>query len=399
MMPKDPSAEDAHAGPLPGAEAHAFRAFISYSHRDTKTAEWLHRALETYRVPKPLIGRETATGIIAARPGKVFRDRDELEVSADLSGKINQALRQSQFLIVLCSRASAGSRWVNQEVINFKRLKGAERIIAVIVDGEPGTSNMPGREAEECFVPALRFKVSAQGELTDEPAELIAADLRPGKDTRARVRLKVLAGLLGVGLDELIRRDSQRRARFFFYASVAMGCASLLLAYLTVDAIRSRNLAVAAQATADRQRNQAEGLIEFMLGDLREKLQPVGRLDVLDAVGEKALAYFGTLQPGEMDSDSMGRRARALHLIGQIEEKRGNIEGARKAFLEAKLSTAELLRRDPGSAQRIFEHSQSEYWVGEVNFRAGKLQDALEGHSQYETLARSLVALEPANPA
>ncbi|MCA0202085.1 MAG: toll/interleukin-1 receptor domain-containing protein, partial [Proteobacteria bacterium] len=186
MVPKDAGPANGPAGQPPAVSASGFRAFISYSHRDTKVAEWLHRAIETYRVPKPLIGRITGTGLIGQRPGKVFRDRDELEVAADLSGKINDALEQSQFLVVLCSTASARSKWVNQEVINFKRLKGAEHIIAVIVDGEPGD------ESQECFVPALRFKVSPSGQLTDEPAEPIAADLRDGKDTKARVRLKVV---------------------------------------------------------------------------------------------------------------------------------------------------------------------------------------------------------------
>lgn len=392
MVPKDPSAETAQVGVVPAAAGGAFRAFISYSHRDTKTAEWLHKALETYRVPKPLIGRETVTGLIAARPGKVFRDRDELEVSADLSGKINEALTQSQFLIVLCSRASAASKWVNQEVINFKRLKGADRIIAVIVDGEPGAAAMPGRETEECFVPALRFKVSPAGELTREPAEPIAADLRPGKDTKTRVRLKVVAGLLGVGLDELIRRDSQRRARFLFYASVAMGCASLLLAYLTVDAIRSRNLAVASQANADRKRAQAEDLIEFLIGDVRTKLEPVGRLDVLDAVGQKALAYFSALKPEEQDDEALARRARALQLLGTIASARGSQPEAERLFQESRDTAKTLLERDRTSAQRLYEYGEALAQVATLLYKQGKYDDARKSGQEYLEVARQLNA-------
>ena len=39
-----------------------YRAFISYSHSDERWAQWLHRALETYRLPRHLVGREAVFG-------------------------------------------------------------------------------------------------------------------------------------------------------------------------------------------------------------------------------------------------------------------------------------------------------------------------------------------------
>lgn len=381
------------------APAFTFRAFISYSHRDSKVAEWLHRAIETYRIPKPLIGRATETGAIERRPGKIFRDRDELEVAADLSGKVNEALAQSQFLVVLCSRASAHSRWVNQEVINFKRIKGANRIIAVIVDGEPGASHIPGRESEECFVPALRFKVSAEGKLTDEPAEPIAADLREGKDTKARVRLKVVAGLLGVGLDELIRRESQRRARLLFYTSLAMGCLTLLLTGLTVEAVRARNLAVAAQENADRKRAEAEELIEFLVGDLRTKLEPVGRLDVLDAVGQKVLDHFSSLRPEEQDDEALARRSRALRILGTIDMNKGNLAGASARFNEAQMTASLLLQRNPSNAERLYEYAGAFLEIGGLHYRQGEYEAARAAYAKALDAAQKLNAHDSPSPA
>ncbi|MGE3477349.1 MAG: TIR domain-containing protein [Rhodospirillaceae bacterium] len=391
MVPKDAGSAKEPAGQPPAARASGFRAFISYSHRDTKIAEWLHRAIETYRVPKPLIGRVTATGLIGPRPGKVFRDRDELEVAADLSGKINEALEQSQFLVVLCSPASARSNWVNQEVINFKRLKGAEHIIAVIVDGEPG------HESQECFVPALRFKVSPAGELTNEPAEPIAADLRPGKDPKRRVQLKVVAGLLGVGLDELIRRDSQRRARVLLYASVAMGCVTLVLAGLTVEAVRARNLAIAAQTNADRKRAEAEELIEFLVGDLRTRLEPVGRLDVLDAVGQKVLSHFSSLRAEEQDDEALARRARALQMLGAIAMNKGDLADAGARFAEARETAEVLVRRNPSSAQRTYEYGEALVQVGGLLYRQGNYEESRRVFGQ--ALETSQQLNKKANPA
>ena len=49
--------------------------------------------------------------------------------------------------------------------------------------------------------------------------------------------------------------------------------------------------ALDARREAERQRAEAEGQIEFMLTDLREKLSGVGRLDIMTAVNRHALAY------------------------------------------------------------------------------------------------------------
>jgi len=370
--------------------AFRYRAFISYSHRDQAAARWLHGALESYRVPSRLIGKVTGTGEITKRLGAIFRDRDELPVASDLTGKINEALAAAQFLIVLCSPAAAQSKWVNQEVINFKRIKGEDSIIAVIVDGEPYASSIPGREAEECFVPALRFRTDAEGRLTDHAAEPIAADMRPGKDSKRLVKLKVLAGLLGLGLDELARRETQRRQRRMFWVSTGSVAAMVMMGVLTLNAVTARN-------DAERQKAQAENLIEFMLGDLRKKLQPVGRLDVLDSVGERALQYFDTLKPDELDADTLGRKSRALNLLGEIESTRGNLNNARKIFAEAKETTEVLLARDPENPQRIFDQAQSVFWLGNIDWQRGDKVQAEAAFNEYQRLSLLLIEKDPKN--
>ena len=65
----------------------------------------------------------------------------------------------------------------------------------------------------ECFPPALRHRVTPDGELTEERTEPIAADVRPGGDGKQTAKLRLLAGLLGVGFDELKRRERQRVIR------------------------------------------------------------------------------------------------------------------------------------------------------------------------------------------
>src|ERR1700723_2791566 len=204
-------------------------AFMSYSHLDAKWANWLHRAVESYRPPKKLVGTATVRGVVPKRLTPVFRDREELASAVDLGTVINAALEKSACQIIICSPQSAKSKWVNEEILAFKRLGREDRIFCLIVEGEPNASDMPGRQAEECSPRALRFRMGANGALSDVHSEPIAADARPGKDGRNNAKLKLLAGLLGVGFDSLKRREQQRRTRRLF----AVACAALVGMVLT----------------------------------------------------------------------------------------------------------------------------------------------------------------------
>ncbi|MBT9495592.1 MAG: protein kinase [Paucibacter sp.] len=180
-------------------------------------------------------------------------------------------------------------------------------------------------------------------------------------------------------------------AKFVRRHRVAVAAASLGLVALSA----SVGVALRNGQEAQAQRIQAEGLIEFMLGDLRKKLEPVGRLDVLDAVGEKALGYYAQQQLGSTDADALGRRARALHLMGEIAEKRGRRSEALAHFNEAAKSTAELLARAPADPQRLFDHGQSVFWVGMAARQQGDTAKAMRQFERYLALSEQLVKLEP----
>jgi serine/threonine-protein kinase len=171
--------------------------------------------------------------------------------------------------------------------------------------------------------------------------------------------------------------------------ALAATAALLMAAGFTVRVVQERN-------EAQFQRQQAEGLIEFMLGDLRRKLEPVGRLDALDAVGQRALAHYGESPDAALDGAALGRRARALHLIGEIARLRGQAETATTAFARAAATTARQLALAPDDPQRIFDHAQSVFWVGALDYDAGRYEAAEAAFQRYEALARDLVAREPA---
>jgi WD40 repeat protein len=246
-------------------ESYNYKAFISYSHKDEKWGRWLHRGIEGYRIPKGLVGRDTLYGPVPKRLFPLFRDREELPTASDLSQIIDQALIDSSHLIVICSPNSAKSQWVNEEVKAFKKLGKQNRILCLIVDGEPNAESKPELGLEECFPPAVKVAADEEGNLTDIQAEPIAADAREGKDGKANAMMKVLAGLLGVGFDEIKQRDlvrKQKRAAMMVAASL---CLALVMGVMTAWAIgnsreaeRQREVAVKARTVSDEQRGIAE---------------------------------------------------------------------------------------------------------------------------------------------
>ena len=367
-----------------------YYAFLSYSHKDKDLADWLHRELEKFRVPHSLAGKLTANGVVPRRLTPVFRDQHDLSAGADLGEEIKAALAASQFLVVLCSPTAATSRWTNAEIESFKRTRPEGCVLAAVAAGEPFASEIPGHEAEECFPPALRYKYDRRGHQTAKKAEPLAADFREGGDGRRRAFLKLVAGMLGVGLDDLVQRENVRRHRQMAWLAAGSLAGMAVTSTLAITAIQSRN-------EAREQRRQAEGLVGFMLGDLKDKLEPIGRLDALDAVGSRALAYYQHQDKSQLSDDALAQRSRALTLMGEIANTRGDLDGALGRYREAMASTEELARRYPNDPQRLFDHAQNVFWVGEVAFQRGRAAEAEQAMREYKRLADTMVTLQPDN--
>ena len=365
-------------------------AFLSYSHKDEKLADWLHSQIENFHVPATLAGRLTGNGVVPKRLTPIFRDRHELAAAGDLGAEIREALAASQFLVVLCSPAAAKSRWTNAEIDTFKRTRPDGCVLAAIVDGEPFASDVPGREHEECFPPALRHRYDRRGRATSKRAEPLAADLRGNGEERRTGLLQLVAGMLGVGLDELVQREQTRRQRRLAWLAAASLAGMAVTSTLAITAFQARN-------EARDQRREAEGLVSFMLGDLREKLAPIGRLDAIDAVGSRALAYYQRQDKGSLSDEALAQRAKALTLIGEIANTRGDLESALRRYQEALASTAESVRRHPDEPQRLFDHAQNVFWVGYIAYLRGQLDQAAAQFREYKRLAARMVELAPNN--
>lgn len=265
-----------------------YSAFISYAHSDAAVARWLHRSVENYRFPRALIGTASKFGPVPKRLPPVFRDRDELAASSDLGAELREALLSSRFQIVICTPKAAKSKWVNEEIKIFKRHHGEHRTLALIAQGEPY-----GAEEEECFPPSLRFQIGPDGEISTAPAEPIAADIRAGKDGKRLASLKLVAGISGVRLDALVRRDSARRQRRWMYASAASSSVAVLTIGLAIFAEGQRRVAVA-------QRDLAESSLEFLVGTFEvanpatENPRTITALTILGRASERASGEFAS---------------------------------------------------------------------------------------------------------
>ena len=285
------------------AEPERYSAFISYSHADQKCATWLHRKLENYRLPRKLVGTAAPLGTVPRRMLPVFRDRDELSASSDLGVELRAALARSRFQIVVCSPKSAKSHWVNEEILSFKRLHGESRTLALIIAGEPYSG-----DAHECFPAALRFRLAADGSLSDVPAEPIAADIRSNKDGRRLALLKLVSGLTGLKLDALVRRDSARRQRRL----AAIATTSVLIAVMTIG------LAIYAETqrqVAESQRRLADKSLTFLIDTFAianpatENPRTITAINILERASRRASAEL---------KDEPAVSARLLLATGEI---------------------------------------------------------------------------------
>jgi len=329
-----------------------YRAFISYSHSDEEWAKWLHKSLETYRMPKRLVGRETEFGPVSDKIAPVFRDRDELATATNLGDILTRALEDSACQLVICSRKSAQSRWVNEEIKTFKRLGKANRIFALIVDGEPGASARPEIADQECFPPALIYKMGANGELTDEPTEPIAADVRPGKDSKLDGKLKLIAGMFGVGLDELKQREAHRRQRQLMMLVTASLGGMAITSTLAGAAWLARNEAERQRERAEAEAETARQTTRFMV-DLFKVSDPSEALgntitarEILDKGAkriDKELTDQPAIQATLMDTMgtvyfSLGLYESAVPLVRKAYERRLKLWGSLNAETASSLN-------------------------------------------------------------
>ncbi|MBQ5990972.1 MAG: toll/interleukin-1 receptor domain-containing protein [Clostridia bacterium] len=230
----------------------SYCAFISYRHQspDQEIAKALHTAIETYGIPASI---KKQTG--RKKMGKVFRDQEELPLSADLGADIEAALDKSEWFIAICSPRYLESRWCLREMEYFIARKGRERVLTVLVEGEP----------KDSFPEMVRFTENADGTVGE--IEPLAADVRGATlgESVKRIKnekLRLLAPMLGLSFDDLKRRARQRKIRIALGVGAAvLAAGAALTAFLVVNHLHNEELkreAAEQQRIAEEQAKLAE---------------------------------------------------------------------------------------------------------------------------------------------
>ena len=166
----------------------------------------------------------------------------------------------------------------------------------------------------------------------------------------------------------------------------------------TVDLEEKRTFAVAAREEAEQRREQAESLIGFMLGDLRARLQEVGRLELLDEVGRQATAYFQRrIPPESLSGDELFRRSQSMHQIGQIRQAEGNLKAASDAYGDSIAFAEQAVAARSGQRRVANRARERAILCGEALRVQGDLTGAMRQYQAYRDIAQRLVDREPQN--
>jgi serine/threonine protein kinase len=247
-------------------------------------------------------------------------------------------------------------------------------------------------------------KTSTQLQLLEKAArgETEAPDGMPANLAALVVRLKSLAPAQRPTAIETLERlrwiaDAPARLRRNLMIAAVLVAVIFGTVKYTVDLSRERNAALQARDEARQRRGQAESLIGFMVGDLRTKLNAVGRLEILDDVGKQALAYFNSVSADSLSDEELFRRSQALHQLGQVREARADIPGALKAYEDSLTQAEAVVQRKPENAEWQLGLGTSHFYVGNLKMRGGDLDGALAHFQAYKQIAERLVAREPDN--
>lgn len=274
-----------------------FRAFISYQSRDRKLAEWLHRRLERYKIPRSIARAGGQRGPIPRQLKPIFRDRDDASSASDLDATIARHLAESEHLIVLCTPPPPQpTSWVWREIELFRELRPGANIYAVIDGGKP----------EDCL-PGPLITLGDGG----RPNAPLAADLRKiaaGGDGPSRAVVKLVAGLAGVNFDDLWRRDQRRKIAMQLIGSTA-ACLVLLAIILFLRYNNQHNRDV-LKTELDNREEVVKTSIDDAVDALLSKTQ-FPTQDQIKRLFDESVDKYVTL-PMEKSTDVQRARGRVI---------------------------------------------------------------------------------------
>ena len=308
--------------------AREFAAFISYRHRplDIAVAMKVHKCIERFKIPGDLRREERKNpGSVCKNwngtaPEKllVFRDRDELPLSNDLTSDIFEALDHAKCLIVICTPDTPKSLWVRREISHFIEKHGRKRIITVLAAGTP----------EESIPREITTRYAEDGVTVLEEYEPLVAFLVDDSQRKVlknmdKEKLRICAAILGCPYDSLKQRHKRRRMQ----QALAASAAAFLVALSFIGMLVNRNLEIQAQKReVEAQKLQVEEQkrmtqyreSELLAADARAALEAGNTREAIEKEvpalprpGEEARPYYAPAEAVLME---------AMDVLGGAEE-------------------------------------------------------------------------------
>jgi tetratricopeptide (TPR) repeat protein len=324
---------------------------------------------------------------------------------------IEKALRDSRYFILMADPQSAESEWVQKEVACWLGMGRAENMLIVWTGGELVWDRVKKDfdwDRTNSLLPILAGVFKGNEPLYEDLRwARTASDLsrKHLKFTRAVARLS--AAIRGRTLDDIFGEDIelQRRSQRFLWGGITI--LSVLLLTSVVLGIVASNVANQeriARGEAEKQtkaanqaRDRGDGLINFMLIDLRDKLQPIGRLNVLDDVAKKAKEYLDTLPKELVTSPRLRQQGLMLDNLGDVLVAQGKLPEALEAYQQTLAISKRLADQDKSNADGQRDLSFGYERVGGVLAAQGKLPEALEAYQQSLTIRRTLADQDKSN--
>ncbi|MBO4458598.1 MAG: TIR domain-containing protein [Butyrivibrio sp.] len=200
-----------------------YNAFISYKHADldNKVAAYVEKHLEHFHIPAKI---RKKTGV--KKIERIFRDTDELPITSDLSGTIEDALNNADFLIVICSTNTCKSMWVEREINFFLQTHPKENILTVLAEGEPADVVPEILKNKE----VTRTDENGNSVTVIEPVEPLSCDFRlPFRVAKNTELPRLAAALIGCQYNDLM--DRQRQYKMKRLTAVFAGVLALALGF------------------------------------------------------------------------------------------------------------------------------------------------------------------------
>ncbi len=192
-----------------------------------------------------------------------------------------------------------------------------------------------------------------------------------------------------------------RRHRGVVAVSTAAAIALAAIAAVSVQRIRTqRDLAERQRQLVKENRDEVESMLDFMLGDLKGSLKPLGKLSLLALVAKRADEYYQTRPIDWGQPEDARRRALTLANLGEVFFHQGDLPAALRSFRESLAIREQLaaLTRDTGEPGWQRDLAVAHSRLGDVLIAQGDLPAALTAIRSGLAISERLVAEDPDNP-